>query len=173
MKVTLPGRSLWNPLNRLQTGLPVQSKADTVDQYLAALPEDRRNALTTLRAVLKTHLPDGFVEAMQYGMPSFVVPLTRYPSGYHVGPGRPLPFISIASQRQHIALYHMGVYAVPEVLAWFQAEAPKHMKRKLDMGKSCIRFRRADDIPFDVIGQLAEKISVEDWIAIYESAVRR
>ena len=106
-------------------------------------------------------------------MIGYVVPLERYPSGYHCAPTQPLPFLNIASQKNFIALYHMGMYARPEILEWFTSEFPKHSKSKLDIGKSCIRFKKPDDIPFDLIGALVQKMSVEDWIGTYESMLKK
>ncbi|WP_410510899.1 DUF1801 domain-containing protein [Paenibacillus sp. BR2-3] len=117
--------------------------------------------LKRLRETIKENLPPGFEEKTAYGMIGYVVPHRIYPSGYHVTPGQPLPFISLASQKNYIALYHMGIYTVPDVLAWFQEEYPKHVKTKLDMGKSCIRFKKMDSIPYDLIAELCRKITVE------------
>ena len=118
-------------------------EAKTVAAYLKALPDDRRAAMTKLRKTVKGNLPPGFQEVLgAYDMPSYVVPHSRYPAGYHCDPKQPLPFISIASQKSHVALYHMGLYADPKLLAWFQKEYPKHVKTKLDMGKSCLRFKK-------------------------------
>jgi len=110
---------------------------------------------------------------MSYGMIGYVVPHSLYPDGYHCSPNLPLPFVNIASQKNHIALYHMGIYSFPEILDWFTKEYPKHSKLKLDMGKGCIRFKKPEHIPFDLIGQLMKKISVEDWIRIYEEHTKK
>ena len=120
-------------------------EADSPEDYLAQLPEDRKEAMTQLREVILKNLPGGFVEMMNYNMPSYVVPHSLYPAGYHCDPKLPLPFMSIASQKNFVALYHMGVYANPDVMTWFTEEYAKHCKYKLDMGKSCIRFKRLDD----------------------------
>ena len=141
--------------------------------YLQALPEDRRNAFEQLRATILENIPDGFQEAMSYGMIGYVVPHALYPAGYHCDPKLPLPFVAIASQKNFIALYHMGIYAMPELSDWFISEYPKHCKSKLDMGKSCIRFKKIDDIPLILIGQLMEKLHVGEWIALYERQFRR
>ncbi len=148
-------------------------EADTVDEYMELIPEDRKNALHHLRAVIRENLPEGFEETIQYNMPSYVVPHNLYPAGYHCTPSDPLPFLSFASQKNFVALYHMGIYAEPELLAWFEEEFPKHSTKKLDMGKSCIRFKNASQIPFELIGELAGKMTVADWIALYENAVKR
>ena len=151
----------------------MQSKATTPEQYLSELPEDRKEAILKLRNAIKENLPQGFEEVISYGMLGYVVPHSIYPSGYHCDPKLPLPFINLASQKNFIALYHMGIYANKNLESWFVSEYPKHVKTKLDMGKSCIRFKKMDDIPFDFIGELAAKVSVEDWISNYEKAFRK
>ena len=151
----------------------MQSKATTPEQYLSELPEDRKEAMLRLRNAIKENLPQGFEEVISYGMLGYVVPHSIYPSGYHCDPKLPLPFINLASQKNFIALYHMGIYANKNLESWFVSEYPKHVKTKLDMGKSCIRFKKMDDIPFDFIGELAAKVSVEDWISNYEKAFRK
>ena len=150
----------------------MKSKATTPEQYLSELPEDRKEAMLKLRNAIKENLPQGFEEVISYGMLGYVVPHSIYPSGYHCDPKLPLPFINLASQKNFIALYHMGIYANKNLESWFVSEYPKHVKTKLDMGKSCIRFKKMEDIPFDFIGELAAKVSVEDWISIYEKAFR-
>jgi hypothetical protein len=147
--------------------------ATTIEEYLANVPEDRREAMGRLYTTIEDALPPGFESRLGYGMPSWVVPHERYPAGYHCDPKLPLPFLSIASQARHVALYHMGVYADPELLAWFQAEYPKHSKTKLDMGKSCVRWKKPDAIPFALIGDLCSRMTVEQWIARYEAGLRR
>ena len=151
----------------------MQSKATTPEQYLSELPEDRKEAMLKLRNAIKENLPQGFEEVISYGMLGYVVPHSFYPSGYHCDSKLPLPFINLASQKNFIALYHMGIYANKNLESWFVSEYPKHVKTKLDMGKSCIRFKKMEDIPFDFIGELAAKVSVEDWISIYEKAFRK
>ena len=146
--------------------------AETVKEYLDQLTEDRKRALNTLRKTLKANLPKGFKETMQYNMPAFVVPHNIYPDGYHCDPKTPLPFINYASQKNFVALYHMGIYANPEILKWFSSEYPRRCSTKLDMGKSCVRFKKMDDIPFELIGELAQKYSVEDWVELYERNVK-
>ena len=148
----------------------MQSKATTPEQYLSELPEDRKEAMLKLRNAIKENLPQGFEEVISYGMLGYVVPHSIYPSGYHCDPKLPLPFINLASQKNFIALYHMGIYADKNLESWFVFEYPKHVKTKLDMGKSCIRFKKMDDRPFDFIGELAANVSVEDWILNYEKA---
>ncbi|AZQ44567.1 DUF1801 domain-containing protein [Nonlabens ponticola] len=150
------------------------STATTPEQYLDELTEERHQAVRKLRDTVRENLPDGFEESMGYGMIAYQVPLSSYPKGYHAGKEpTPLPFINIASQKNHIALYHMGLYSRPDLLDWFKDEFPKHSKRKLDMGKSCIRFKNIDDIPYDLIGDLCGKVHVQDWIKVYESVIKR
>jgi hypothetical protein len=151
----------------------MQSKAKSVKEYLAEVPEDRKESFFQLRDTILANLPKGFQEEMSYGMIGYVVPHSIYPDGYHCSPNLPLPFANIASQKNFIALYHMGLYAIPKILDWFVKEYPNHSKFKLDMGKSCIRFKKPEHIPFDLIGQLMTKISVEDWIKVYERHIKR
>lgn len=147
------------------------SDAKTPDDYIAALPEDRKSAVTRLRAVIRKNLAAGFKETMGYGMIGYVVPLDLYPAGYHCNRELPLPFMNLASQKNAISLYHSGMYASPELLSWFTSEYPRYVKTKLDMGKSCVRFRNMDQIPYELIGELCTKMSVEEWIALYEKNV--
>jgi uncharacterized protein YdhG (YjbR/CyaY superfamily) len=146
------------------------SKATTPDQYVAELPVARKEAMTELRKQISKNLPKGFSEEMNYGMIGYVVPHTLYPAGYHCDPKLPLPFMNVASQKNFIAVYHMGIYAKPDLLKWFQEEFSKHSTKKLDMGKSCMRFKKPEDIPFKLFGELAKKMTVKDWINCYESA---
>lgn len=151
----------------------MQSKATTVEDYLKELPEDRKVAMTELRKVISKNLPKGFKEGMGYGMMGYDVPHSKYPAGYHCDPTKPLPFMGLASQKNFIAVYHMGVYADPKLLKWFTDEYPKHSKTKLDMGKSCIRFKKPDQIPFKLIGELASKMTPDDWIKLYEKNLKK
>lgn len=151
----------------------MQSKATTPDQYIAELPEDRKEVMQKLRDVTLKSLPKGFEEQISYGMLGYVVPHSIYPNGYHCNTKDPLPFFAIASQKNSINIYHMMVYADKNLHDWFSAEYPKYCKSKLDMGKSCIRFKKMDDIPFELIGELLSKITVEQWIEQYESAFRK
>lgn len=146
----------------------MQSKATTVEEYMEELPDDRKKAITELRKAVKKNLPKGFKECMGYGMIGYVVPHSIYAEGYHCNPESPLPFMNIASQKNFIAVYHMGVYADQKLLKWFQEEYAKAGVGKLDMGKSCIRFKNPDKIPYKLIGELASKITVGEWIAAYE-----
>ena len=149
------------------------SKAKTPEAYLEELPADRRDVIKKIRKVMLDNLPEGYEEIMNYGMIGYVVPHSLYPDGYHCTPELPLPFINLASQKNHIGFYHMGIYAEPNLMDWFTSEFPKHSSRKLDMGKSCIRFKNIKDIPYDLLGELAGKMSVEEWIAIYEKNIKR
>lgn len=151
----------------------MQYQAASVEHYLSQLPDDRKEPINTLRAIIKSNLPKGFEEGISYGMIGFYVPHTLYPKGYHCDPKLPLPFMNIASQKNSLNIYHMGIYAKQELYDWFVTEYPKHNKRKLDMGKSCMRFKNMDDIPYKLIGELASKVTVQDWISIYESAFKK
>lgn len=150
----------------------MQSTAKTVNEYLNELPEERKPAFLKLRNSILNNLPKGFEEEIIYGMLGYVVPHSIYPNGYHCNPKLPLPFMNIASQKNFIALHHLGIYANPELMEWFTAEYPKHGNHKLDMGKGCIRFKKMDQIPFDLIAELAVKMSVQDWIECYESQLK-
>lgn len=145
----------------------------TIQTYLDAVPEERKEAFVKLRNTILENLPKGFQEIISYGMIGYVVPHTSYPVGYHCDPSQPLPFLNIANQKSNIAIYHMGIYAQPELLKWFQDEYPKHSTTKLDMGKSCIRFKNPDKIPYELIGQLAAKMTPEEWVKIYEAGIRK
>lgn len=151
----------------------MQYKATSPEDYIQQVPEERQEALKKLRTIINKNLPKGFEEGIQYGMIGYYVPHTKYPDGYHCNPKEPLPFMSFASQKNSVNLYHSGIYAIPEVHDWFVKEYPKHVKRKLDMGKSCIRFKKMDEIPFDLIGELCKKLSVDDWISTYETAIKK
>lgn len=141
---------------------------NTVLEYIQSLPEERREPFLKLRNTIKKNLPKGFEETIQYKMIGYVVPKKTYPAGYHVTPELALPFLHIASQKNGLALYHMGIYADLKLLKWFQMEYPKHSKTKLDMGKSCIRFKKIEEIPWKLIGELVTKMSVKDWVTLYE-----
>ncbi len=151
----------------------MQYQATSPDDYISQTPEDRHDALKKLRKTITSNLPKGFEEGIQYGMIGYYVPHSTYPNGYHCNPKEPLPFMSFASQKNSINLYHMGIYAVPEIYDWFVAEYPKHCKRKLDMGKSCIRFKKTDDIPFSLIAKLCTKLTPDEWITIYEANYKK
>lgn len=147
-------------------------EANSIAEYLEKIPEERKVPMNKLRQVILENIPDGFSEELNYGMIGYVVPHSLYPGGYHCSPELPLPFLNIASQKNFIGLYHMGIYANNELLNWFEAEYPKHSKRKLDMGKSCIRFKKLDEIPYQLIGELVSKMTPHDWIELYEENVK-
>lgn len=147
--------------------------AKTVEEYISKLPDDRIAALSKLRETIKKNLPQGFKECISYKMIGYVVPHEIYPDGYHCDTKLPLPFINIASQKNFVALYHSGIYADKNLLDWFVGEYPKHVKTKLDMGKSCIRFKKVEHIPYELIAELCKKMTVADWIALYEKNVKR
>ena len=147
-------------------------EASSPDEYVSKLPEDRQEAVQKLREVLQQNLPSGFEETISYGMIGFVVPHSLYPDGYHCDTSLPLPFINVASQKNYIALYHSGIYADQKLSDWFTSEYPKHVPSKLDMGKSCIRFKKPEQIPYELIAELAKKITVQDWINTYETNVK-
>lgn len=151
----------------------MQSKAKTPAEYISELPEERKQPISKLRETILKNLPEGFEEEMSYGMIGYVVPHSLYPAGYHVNPELPLPFINIASQKNFIALYHMGIYSDKDLLNWFAKEYPKHAKTKLDMGKSCIRFKNINHIPYELIGELVSKMNAEQWINKYEQALKK
>ena len=146
---------------------------DSVKDYINLLESDRGKIVTQLINVIEQNIPKGFEKVMNYGMPSFVIPHSIYPKGYHVTPDLPLPFIGIASQKNYIGFYHMGLYADSKLLDWFISEYPKYCKSKLDMGKSCLRLKKMDDIPYKLIGELSKKMTTQDWISIYEKYIKR
>lgn len=145
----------------------------TVKEILINLPEERAEPFNKLHDVIVKNLPKGFEAAISYGGLGYVLPHTVYPAGYHCKPEEPLPFAGIASQKNSINFYHMGIYSDPELLDWFVSEYPKHCKQKLDMGKSCVRFKKMDNIPYDLIGELMKKMTAKEWINIYESKIKK
>ena len=147
----------------------MQSSAKTVEEYISQVPDSQREAISKLRKTILENIPEGFSEEMSYGMIGYVVPFSLYPKGYHCNTKLPLPFLNLAAQKNFIAVYHMGIYANPELLKWFTDEFAKHSKLKLDMGKGCLRFKNVNQIPYALIGELATKIEVADWISTYES----
>ncbi len=151
----------------------MKANGKTVKDILNNLPADRAEPFNKLHNVIVKNLPKGFEAAISYGGLGYVVPHTLYPAGYHCKPSEPLPFAGIASQKNSINFYHMGIYSDPELLKWFVTEYPKHSKQKLDMGKSCVRFKKLDDIPYELIGELMKKMSMEEWINIYETKLNR
>ena len=150
----------------------MSSDAKTVDEYIAGLPDDRKDAVSRLRDVINANIPEGFSEQMSYGHIGWVVPHSLYPAGYHCDPKLPLPFVSVASQKNFIALYHMSVYADPVLSQWFTDEYQKISESKLDMGKSCIRFKKPERIPFELVGELMKKVTVDEWIRVYETTIK-
>ena len=151
----------------------MQIPADSIQDYLSKVPEERKEAFTKLFETISKNLPKGFQTNLSYGMIGWSVPLETFPAGYHCSPGTPLPFINLASQKNFIALSHMGIYANDELLNWFVEEYPKHSKQKLDMGKSCIRFKKPDEIPFELIAELSKRMTPKDWISIYEKMLNK
>ncbi len=149
--------------------IPATSPSD----YISKLPEERSTAVSRLRNIFNTHLPKGFEECMSYGMIGWVVPHSLYAQGYHVNPKLPLPFINLASQKNFVAVYHSGIYANPELMRWFKAEYAQRVKTKLDMGKSCIRLKKMEHIPFELFSELATKMTVEEWVKRYKKQVKR
>ena len=148
------------------------SDAASPEEYIKNLPEERKTAISTLRKTILANLPKGFKEVMSYGMIGYVVPHSIYPGGYHCNPELPLPFINIASQKNFVAFYHSGIYADKSLYDWFVSEYPKYVKTKLDMGKSCVRFKKVELIPYELLGKLCTKMTVDQWIALYESNIK-
>lgn len=151
--------------------MPIETKA--VDDYISKLPEDRKTAVSKLRETVKQNLPKGFEECISYKMIGYVVPHSIYPDGYHCDTKLPLPFINIASQKNFVALYHSGIYADPKLFDWFVGEYPKYVKTKLDMGKSCIRFKKVENIPYELIAELCQRMTTTDWINLYEQNIKK
>lgn len=151
----------------------MKANGTTVQEILTNLPADRAEPFNKLHNIIVKNLPKGFEAAISYGGLGYVVPHSIYPTGYHCKPSEPLPFAGIASQKNSINFYHMGIYANPDLLNWFVAEYPKHSKQKLDMGKSCIRFKKFDEIPYQLIGELMKKMTVKDWVTIYETQYKK
>ncbi|ULC59548.1 DUF1801 domain-containing protein [Flaviramulus sp. BrNp1-15] len=151
----------------------MQYKATSPEDYISQVPEERQVTLKKLRKAINDNLPKGFEEGIQYDMIGYFVPHSVYPDGYHCNPKEPLPFMSFASQKNSVNLYHMGIYSKPELHDWFVKEYPKHCKTKLDMGKSCIRFKKIDQIPYELIAELTKKITVDEWINIYETNINK
>ena len=149
------------------------STATTPDDYVSQLPDDKKPVITKLRHIISEHRPAGFEETVIYGSIGYVVPKSKYPKGYHCDTKLPLPFINIASQKNFVALYHMGIYADHDLMDWFLQEYPKHCSAKLDMGKSCIRFKKPEQVPYELIGLLVSKMDPDAWIYTYETVYRR
>lgn len=151
----------------------MKAEGTTVEEILANIPTERKEAFHKLHQLIVSNMPEGFEPAISYGGLGYVVPHSLYPAGYHCKPSEPLPFAGLASQKNSINFYHMGMYTSKELLDWFVAEYPKHSKQKLDMGKSCIRFKKIEEIPYELIAQLMQKITVEDWVELYEKNIKR
>lgn len=149
------------------------SQANSPEEYINQVPDDRKEAVIKLRNIILKNLPEGYKEVMSYGMIGYVVPHEIYPQGYHCNTKLPLPFMSFASQKNSINFYHMGIYADKNLYDWFVSAYPNYSKKKLDMGKSCMRFKKPEDIPYELIGELVAKIEVKDWIATYENAFKK
>ena len=145
----------------------------TAEEYFAQLPEERREPMKKLRDTIKENLPHGFAESFNSFGIHYCIPHSTYPAGYHCDPSQPLPFLSAASQKNFIAMYHMGLYSDKPLLDWFVNEYPKHSKLKLDMGKSCVRFKKPDQIPYELIGELLQKVTPQQWIDRYEAVMKR
>ena len=145
------------------------SKAKSVAEYIKSLPVKRRAAISAVRKVILDNLPEGFEECMNYGMIGYVIPHRIYPAGYHCDPKQPMPYAGLASQKNHLAIYAMSVYGDNDTEKWFR-KAWSATGKKLDMGKCCIRFKKLEDIPLDVIGKLMARVSVKDWTAVAEQA---
>lgn len=149
------------------------NKYKNIEDYIANIPEDRIAPFMKLKETIDNNIPEGFELMLSYSMLGYLVPHSTYPDGYHCDPKLPLPFVNIANQKGFIALYHSGIYADKKLYDWFVAEYPKHSKYRLDMGKSCIRFKKVDHIPYDLIAALMQKMTVEEWIALYEKNIKR
>lgn len=150
----------------------MQINSETPDAYVEQLPLERQVVITKLRAVIKENLPVGFEETTGSGMISYVVPYSIYPAGYHCKPKQPLPFLGLASQKHFVAVYHMGIYADEALLKWFVDAYAQSCDTKLDMGKSCIRFNKMDQIPYGLIGELCTKMTPDQWIMRYKSMLK-
>ncbi|MFY7848945.1 MAG: DUF1801 domain-containing protein [Bacteroidia bacterium] len=148
-------------------------EASTPEAYLESVPEERKAVVRRLHELIMENLPQGFEAGVGYGMLGYIVPHSLYPAGYHCDPKQPLPFMGLASQKNNISFYHMGLYADQALLDWFVGEYPKYSKTKLDMGKSCIRFKKEENIPFPLLAELVRKMKPEDWIRLYEANLKR
>ena len=145
----------------------------TVKEYVDSLSDDRKKVVKKLRTTIRKNLPKGFKETISYGMIGYVVPHSLYKDGYHCDPKLPLPFMSLASQKNFVAVYHLGIYADPKLMKWFTGQYPSHCDTKLDMGKSCIRFKKIEQIPYELIGELCTKMDVQSWIDLYEKQYKK
>ncbi|WP_316783251.1 DUF1801 domain-containing protein [Pedobacter frigiditerrae] len=151
----------------------MQATGKTVEEILTSLPKDRAEPFNKLHDIIVKNLPKGFEAGISYGGLGYIIPHSLYPAGYHCKPIEPLPFAGIASQKNSINFYHMGIYSEPKLFDWFVSEYPKHSKQKLDMGKSCVRFKKLDEIPYQLIGELMTKMTAQEWIDLYESKLKK
>ena len=151
----------------------MQYKVKSVDDYILQLPDDKKEPMEKLRKTIRDNISPEFEEIIIYGMIGYVIPHSIYPAGYHVDPKTPLSFINLASQKNNISLYHSAIAMFPDVLKWFQNEYPKHVKTKLDMGKECIRFKNMNTIPYDLIGELCKKITLDEYVNKYEELLKK
>jgi hypothetical protein len=147
--------------------------AITAKEFIESLPDDRKKAITELRQAINKNIPKGFKESVAYNSIVWSVPHSSYPAGYHCDPAKPLMLMCLSSPRSHISLHHIGLYGSPELLKWFTAEWPKHSSKKLDMGKGCVRFKKPEDVPIELIGKLAAKLTPQQWVEQYENALTR
>ena len=145
----------------------------TVAEYINQLPDDRRKAVGEIRRVINKNLPKGFKEGVGYNMIAWSVPHSSYPAGYHCDPSKPLMLMCLSSTKGHISLHHMGLYGSGPMMEWFKSEWPKYSEKKLDIGKACIRFKRVEDVPLDLIGKLATKLTPQQWVEVYENALKQ
>lgn len=151
----------------------MQSSAQTVQEYIERCPLDQKQALIQIRDTINEHIPEWFEECINYSMLGRVVPHSLYPNWYHCDPSLPLPFLNLAYQKKSISLYHMWLYSSPDLLAWFKDQYAIQSNKKLDMGKSCVRFKDYNEIPYGLIGELVSKISVAQRISLYESQIKK
>jgi hypothetical protein len=151
----------------------MQSKATSVEHYLTELLEDKRKIMQRLRETIQTNISKDTEETMQYGMITYVIPYSVYPPGYHCAPKQPLPFVSLAAQKNFFAFYHMGMYAKPELLNWYTETYTQTMNKKPDVGKSCIRFKKAEHISFELLAELVGRMTASEWIELYEKNYRK
>ncbi len=151
----------------------MKANGKTVNEILKNVPKDREEAFNKLHDIIVKNLPKGFEAAISYGGLGYVIPHVIYPAGYHCKPSEPLPFAGIASQKNSINFYHMGIYSNPKLMKWFITEYPKYTKQKLDIGKSCVRFKKFDEIPYKLIGELMKKMTSNEWIKIYETNMKK
>ena len=151
----------------------MKANGTTVMDILSNIPSERAEHFNQLHDVIVKNLPNGFEAGISYGGLGYVIPHTLYPAGYHCKPIEPLPFAGISSQKNSINFYHMGMYSDPLLYEWFVTEYPKHSKQKLDIGKSCVRFKNLDEIPYKLIGELMRKMSAQEWINLYESKLKK